>query len=129
VAVIGRRRAHSGVGFMKVVRSTQDVAMIWSPHGTKRTMESRVAQVPSTFRPGTRFYEKQGTPAFFDSTLATGQGQYCLRRLDTRGYWLDHDVAPNGSYSDLTVPFEFLPLREGFTSMLQTWSPVTQQSR
>ena len=87
-------------------------------HGTRWTREMIIALVEETFGPETRFAAEFGPPAFSDPDSAKGDPHPNFGRLDAGGFWLDHAVPLNGSFSDLTAQFEFEPRRDGHAAIL-----------
>jgi hypothetical protein len=87
-------------------------------YGVRWTRDQITDLVKDTFGAGTRFEAAHGAPVFSDPDSATGTPHHSFGRLKAGGFWLDHDVPLNGSYSDLTAQFEFLPRAGGFAVQL-----------
>jgi hypothetical protein len=108
--------------FSHLARSNWDEAleMLDEPncYGVVWTRQRILDLLEDTFGPETLFAREFGAPQFSLPGLATGRGFRSFGRYDDGSFWLDHDVPLNGSYSDLTAQFEFVPREEGFAAVL-----------
>ena len=76
--------------------------MRWSPADLQELLEN-------TFGPGTHFRKAHPDgPRFTPVATAVGNARQAFGSYnDGSGYWVEHDVALNGEFSDLTAQFEF----------------------
>jgi hypothetical protein len=87
-------------------------------YGIRWTREEITALVEDTFGPDTRFAAAVGAPVFTDPDSATGNPHPNFGRFAAGGFWLDHDVPLNGTFSDLTAQFEFQPRGDRYAAIL-----------
>ena len=87
-------------------------------YGIRWTSDSIITLLHETFGPDTRFAAEFGAPAFSDPDVANGTAHHSFGELDAGGFWLDHDVPLNGTFSDLTAQFEFHPRPTGYAAVL-----------
>ena len=118
----GQLVAFAQTWFRRVARAEWEaaLAMLDDPNsdGARWTEESITKLLRETFGPDTRFVAEFGVPKFSDPDLASGTRHHSFGRFDAGGFWLDHDVPLNGTFSDLTAQFEFRPGSNGYAAVL-----------